>query len=111
MKKSTILLFIASMLVMTMLVMDCQQPSSSSSGGGGNDGEGTPIDYKAMISIPGGTYNQTDGTSSFNNTLSGFSIGKYEVTYELWYTVYQWAILPANGYTFANYGTEGRSNR
>ncbi len=34
MKKIKILLFIASMIVVTMLVMDCQQPSGSSGGGG-----------------------------------------------------------------------------
>jgi len=32
-------------------------------------------------------------------------MGKYEVTYELWYTVYQWAIL--NGYVFVHAGMEG----
>ncbi|MDH5721684.1 MAG: DUF1566 domain-containing protein [Spirochaetia bacterium] len=34
-----------------------------------------------------------------------FWIGETEVTYELWYEVYQWAI--SNGYTFANAGSEG----
>jgi formylglycine-generating enzyme required for sulfatase activity len=37
--------------------------------------------------------------------LSPFYIAKYETTYELWYTVRQWAI--GNGYTFANAGQEG----
>jgi formylglycine-generating enzyme required for sulfatase activity len=32
-------------------------------------------------------------------------MGKYQVTYDLWYKVYTWAI--ANGYTFQNAGTEG----
>jgi len=32
-------------------------------------------------------------------------MGQFEVTYYLWYTVYQWAI--ANGYAFANAGKEG----
>jgi len=32
-------------------------------------------------------------------------MGKYEVTYELWWTVRQWAL--SNGYTFANEGKEG----
>ncbi|NOY09771.1 MAG: SUMF1/EgtB/PvdO family nonheme iron enzyme [Spirochaetes bacterium] len=59
-----------------------------------------------MISVPGGTYTQTDTNSnSFSHNISSFSIAKYEVTYELWYTVYQWAAL--NGYSFANAGTEG----
>jgi formylglycine-generating enzyme required for sulfatase activity len=38
-------------------------------------------------------------------TLDAFRIAKYETTYELWYTVRQWAI--SNGYTFANPGREG----
>jgi len=60
---------------------------------------------REMITVPGGTFVHTDGTQSFNHTISSFQIGEYEVTYELWYTVYQWAI--ANGYQFANLGREG----
>jgi formylglycine-generating enzyme required for sulfatase activity len=40
-------------------------------------------------------------------TLSPFKIAKYETTYELWYTVRQWAT--SNGYTFANPGREGKT--
>jgi hypothetical protein len=43
-------------------------------------------------------------TLDIYNTVSNFSMGKYETTYELWYKVYQWAIN--NGYTFANAGKE-----
>jgi formylglycine-generating enzyme required for sulfatase activity len=39
-------------------------------------------------------------------TLSPFYIAKYETTYDLWYTVRQWAL--GKGYTFANQGREGR---
>src|ERR1035437_2270043 len=63
------------------------------------------IPYTNLASVPGGTYTQTDGTSSFSHTISTFKMGKYQVTYDLWYTVYQWAI--ANGYSFANAGAEG----
>ena len=45
------------------------------------------VSYKDMVSITGGTYSQTDGTTSFSHTISAFQMGKYEVTYELWYTV------------------------
>jgi formylglycine-generating enzyme required for sulfatase activity len=38
-------------------------------------------------------------------TLSPFHIAKYETTYELWYTVYQWA--KDHGYAIANKGREG----
>jgi formylglycine-generating enzyme required for sulfatase activity len=39
-------------------------------------------------------------------TLSPFSIAKYETTYQLWYTVRQWATT-SGGYTFAHPGREG----
>jgi formylglycine-generating enzyme required for sulfatase activity len=38
-------------------------------------------------------------------SLSAFSIGETEITYELWYAVRIWA--ESNGYTFANSGNEG----
>ncbi len=63
------------------------------------------ISYRDMVSITGGTYTQTDGTQSFSHTVSDFKLGQYEVTYELWYTVHDWAL--SNGYTFANPGIEG----
>jgi formylglycine-generating enzyme required for sulfatase activity len=65
----------------------------------------TGISYRDMVSVTGGTYIQSDGSNSFSHTVSSFSIGKYEVTYELWFTVYQWAV--SHGYTFANQGREG----
>jgi formylglycine-generating enzyme required for sulfatase activity len=40
-----------------------------------------------------------------NVPVAAFYIGETEVTYELWYTVRQWA--ESNGYTFANPGREG----
>ncbi len=59
-----------------------------------------------MVSVPGGTYTQEDTLgNSFSHTISAFSIGKYEVTYDLWYIVYAWAT--ENGYEFANAGMEG----
>ena len=63
------------------------------------------LSYSGFVSVPGGTFTQTDGSFSFTHTVSAFSMGKYEVTYELWYTVYQWAI--SHGYVFANAGSEG----
>jgi len=64
------------------------------------------VSYRETVSVPGGTFTQqtTDG-GSFSHTISGFRLGKYEVVYELWYTVYQWA--STNGYYFANAGREG----
>ena len=63
------------------------------------------IDSAVLVSVPAGTFTQTDGTNSFSHTISAFKLGKYEVTYDLWYTVYQWAV--SNGYAFANAGREG----
>ena len=63
----------------------------------------TPIPYSDFVSVPGGTFTQTDGTNSFSHTISAFKMGKYQVTYDLWYAVYQWAV--ANGYSFADAGT------
>ena len=61
-----------------------------------------------MISVPGGL---TFPTGFYNDgpdatVANAYLIGETEVTYELWYKVYTWAI--ANGYTFANPGREGK---
>jgi len=72
-------------------------------------------EYTDLVSVPGGTFVETEAywngeiyyeSSGFSHTISSFMIGKYELTYELWYTVYQWAI--AHGYLFGNKGREGR---
>jgi len=64
------------------------------------------INAQALVTVPGGTFTQSDVTGdSFQSTISGFMMGKYQVTYYLWYTVYQWAI--ANGYIFQDAGREG----
>jgi sulfatase modifying factor 1 len=65
----------------------------------------TPIPYSDVITVQGGTFNQSDGTNSFSSTVSTFIIGRYFVTYDLWYVVYQWAV--AHDYTFQNAGAEG----
>lgn len=65
----------------------------------------TALDYVDLVSVPGGTYIQSDGSASFTHTVSSFDIGKYEVRYELWYEVYQWGT--SNGYSFENAGREG----
>lgn len=67
----------------------------------------TLTQQRQMVPVQGGTFNQVDlfNNTGFNHTLSNFSIGKYEVTYELWYTVRQWALQ--NGYTIPSTGREG----
>jgi len=70
-------------------------------------------EVKTMVSVPGGTFLQIEATSdgtqgtSFSHTITGFKMGKYEVTYELWYLVYQWALT--QGYFFAHKGSEGNN--
>ncbi len=65
------------------------------------------INYRDMITIIGGHFMQydEDGEDFFNHTISSFKIAKYETTYELWYTVREWAV--SNGYEFENAGREG----
>jgi formylglycine-generating enzyme required for sulfatase activity len=72
-----------------------------------------------MVPVPGGEVNVTNtGTGNTTNwragdntayakpyTVSAFSMGETEITYELWYTVRTWA--ESNGYIFANQGREG----
>lgn len=65
------------------------------------------VPYSEMIQVPGGTWTQQTGDESFTHTITQFEIGKYEVTYNLWRIVHQWALT--NGYTFANSGKEGNS--
>ncbi len=65
------------------------------------------VGYRDMVSISEGRFVQQDPMSGvrFTHEISGFEMGKYEITYELWYTVYHWAIN--NGYEFRNAGMEG----
>lgn len=49
-------------------------------------------DYSSMITVEGGTYMMGSPSSTqVEVTVSGFQIGQYEVTYELWEKVYLWA--------------------
>jgi len=100
MKKTIVLLTVLAVFFTIAMTTGCKKNSSPSGP------VATPtIDSSALVSASGGTFFQTDGTNSFSHTISAFKIGKYQVTYDLWYTVYTWAI--ANGYTFQNAGAEG----
>ena len=62
--------------------------------------------FRDMVAVPGGTFIQEDtGGNNFQHTISGFQIGKCEVTYMLWYHVYTWATN--NGYYLGRSGSEG----
>jgi formylglycine-generating enzyme required for sulfatase activity len=65
-----------------------------------------------MVYVPGGTFtmgskevDQSSATNEHPVTLSSFYLGKFEVTYALWYSVLQWALV--NGYSVGNAGREG----
>jgi len=81
--------------------------SSSSSSSSAYSDPLAAILSRDMVTVPGGTFTLTNNKNDdwLNNTISDFKIAKYEVTYELWYTVYTWATN--NGYRFANTGREG----
>jgi formylglycine-generating enzyme required for sulfatase activity len=78
--------------------------------------------YKdAMVPVTGGTIRAGIGNSGgpFYNassvpvTVNSFRIGKTEVSYALWWTVYQWATSDDRGenkYTFANAGRAGAAS-
>jgi sulfatase modifying factor 1 len=64
-----------------------------------------------MVSVPANTDGFSMGYTGVAEdvhtvaSISAFTMGKYEVTYRLWYDVREWA--EDNGYTFANDGSEG----
>ncbi len=58
-----------------------------------------------MQYCPGGTFPTGAGDTGSETISDAFWIGETEVTYELWYTVYTWAV--DNGYSFANTGIPG----
>ena len=97
--KFKILAFLTLSLMITMSFANCNNA------GIGEDDIFAGIPYRGLVSVPGGTFMQKSSTGSFNHTLSSFKIAKYQVTYELWHKVKQWA--EDNGYTFANDGQEG----
>lgn len=95
------------MIFAVIVVVLCQCPSKPT------ETTTTTIDidailYKDMISVNGGQFIQGNlSDNTFDHTVSAFEIGKYEVTYELWFCVRQWA--ENNGYKFYNKGREGNS--
>jgi len=106
------LFFVLAIAVAFSVITGCKKNSSPAAPAATNTPNATQtavaeVLYTDLASVPAGTFTQTDGTNSFSHTISAFKMGKYQVTYDLWYTVYQWAVV--NGYTFANAGTEGNA--
>jgi formylglycine-generating enzyme required for sulfatase activity len=116
-----IITFFIIFILILLFLFQCTTPGSSSGGGGGgSSGDGkevvyvslSDILYRDIVSVTGvsnDSYTQTSSSQgsldSFIHNISDFSIGKYEVTYELWYNVRIWAI--SKNYSFANGGKEG----
>lgn len=73
--------------------------------------------YNKLISIAGAsvTKSVSASTSTFYTasesapvSIAAYAIGQCEVTYDLWYTIYQWAVTKAsNVYSFQYQGQEG----
>lgn len=68
----------------------------------------------ALNNVSGGDVNESVGAGAFKSagttpvTVRSIKIARYEVTYELWYAVYQWAVQRAtNPYSFGSCGKEG----
>jgi formylglycine-generating enzyme required for sulfatase activity len=100
--KFKILAFLTLSLMITMSFANCNNA------GIGEDDIFAGIPYRDLVSVPGGEFNQISavaGLPNFDHELSAFKIAQYQVTYELWHKVKQWA--EDNGYTFANDGQEG----
>ncbi|MBO7123966.1 MAG: SUMF1/EgtB/PvdO family nonheme iron enzyme [Treponema sp.] len=73
------------------------------------------IATQPQATVPEGTVTTSVGNGAFKNAsttpvhVRKIAMSKYEVTYNLWYAVYQWAIKQtgANKYTFGSCGKEG----
>ena len=70
----------------------------------------------ALNNVSGGDVDESVGAGAFKSagttpvTVRSIKMARYEVTYELWYAVYQWAVQRAtNPYSFGSCGKEGTS--
>ena len=55
------------------------------------DDDSVSILYRVFANVTGGTFNESDSNgNSFLHSISDYKIGKYEVTFDLWYEVYSW---------------------
>jgi formylglycine-generating enzyme required for sulfatase activity len=70
-----------------------------------------PSNLSEMVPVQGGTLPQ--GSELAGQTVDGFQIGKYEVTWGLWKEVRDWAVANNKGYDLANIGNtypQGRAD-
>ncbi len=99
-------------IIAILALAACTNPAGGNTGGSPPAGDKTTYTVGDvsfdMIYVPGGLTSiptGTDDNGGNHNIADGYMIGEIEVTYELWKTVYDWAI--SNGYTFANTGRPG----
>lgn len=57
--------------------------------------------------VPAGSYNLMADEATIVDIANSYWIGETEVTYKVWYEVYQWATEVNGQYNFANNGKEG----
>lgn len=102
MKKTLYLVLLV--VVSALLIVSCATKAAVES-------EPARMNYTEMVQIVGKTVTESVGKRAFANASEtpvvitpAYEIGKYEVTCELWYTVYEWATSEERGaekYTFA----------
>jgi formylglycine-generating enzyme required for sulfatase activity len=121
MKKDKVFLAGTLALVTALMFTVCDNPS-----GGGGDPAGPPAGMRLATPSAGNSVTITGDSAYYYDpgydfykgvfiegrtvSIRPFYIAEYETTYELWYTVYQWATdtnRGTNRYTFANAGREG----
>jgi formylglycine-generating enzyme required for sulfatase activity len=110
--KKTVLFFVLVLVIAFSVITGCKKnslPSGPAAIAVAAAAGPSVTYYTDLVSVPGGTFKQNDGTHSFSHTIAAFKMGKYQVTYDLWHKVYTWAI--AKKYTFQNAGTEGSNGR
>jgi|GEM_PF-735424 len=120
-------------LILALLFTACPNAAGGSGSGGNSGGGGTPVPPAGSFEDTGdgfikiippaagivgmdpaytvpGPGNSSKGVfvAGRKVKLSPYKLCKTEVTYKLWKEVYNWAVKPENGYTFANPGVKGK---
>ncbi len=113
MRKAFSLVLLAA--VSAMLIVSCASTSTATASAptAAEAAKSEPVDmkYTELVKVAGQTVTESVGKRAFATASETnvaitpvFEIGKYEVTSELWYTVYEWATSEERGaekYTFA----------
>ncbi|MGI5172091.1 SUMF1/EgtB/PvdO family nonheme iron enzyme [Treponema sp. OMZ 840] len=121
-QKSSFSLGIAALTVFCAAVFTIFLTSCPNAAGGGSGGPTVPAVPDSFVHIPEVTITgknpayELPGSEDYwkgvfiqgrTVKLSAYALLKTEVPYSLWKEVYDWAVRPENGYTFANEGKKG----